>query len=55
MSIEYCFECDKHIDTDYDLEHECFDDSLQKVSRHGARSGKPEDTNDIDTKEVRKK
>ena len=25
MSIEYCFECDKHVDTDYE-EHECFFD-----------------------------
>ena len=87
MSVVYCFECDKHVDTDYE-EHECFfdkeedaqravkvpcpagtcdacdsfspekcphSDSPQKVSRHGARSGKPEDTNDTDTKEVRKK
>ena len=21
MSIQYCFNCDRHIDTDYDVEH----------------------------------
>ena len=24
MSMEYCFICDKNIDTDYDVEHECW-------------------------------
>ena len=25
MSMEYCEDCDKMIDLDYDLEHECFE------------------------------
>ena len=24
MSLEYCEDCNKNIDTDHDLEHECF-------------------------------
>lgn len=24
MSIEYCEKCNQHIDTDYDVDHECF-------------------------------
>lgn len=25
MSVEYCKNCDKHIDTDWDAEHICFE------------------------------
>ena len=36
MSIEYCFDCDKHVDTDYDLEHECSDSPQSKPVNSGA-------------------
>ena len=33
MSIQYCFNCDRYIDTDYDVEHfdECGKDEEEEV------------------------
>jgi len=39
MSVEYCHDCDKNIDTDVDLEHECTP-YLDRAMRVGMFEGK---------------
>ena len=35
MSLEYCHDCDRMIELDYDLEHEHFNDNEDKEVKNG--------------------